>query len=470
MICEPRDTAGLVELVALGVTGLVGTDQTPQELAEAVLELAAGGAELPPDVVAAVVADWRRGRRRGAGDTRSAELTARERDVLDAISDGLSAKAVAHHLGIAVKTVEHHKSRIFDKLGVRTQAEAVAVALGTADEPDEADETHEADEADETRRDPRDPRGRQDRRGRRRGRRGRRRQRSVGVMIRRLPRKPKYASVPTDYGIDVRSMTKALRGRLILDRVDLEVRRGTLAVLEGSNGAGKTTLIRSLATVVAPDSGTVLVNGYDVVRQSLDVRRSIGVSFANERSLYWRINAFENLELFGKIAGLAKPAIAKRSVDLLEQLRLIGCLDTAGGPPVHRPAAAADGRQGLPHRSGRGAARRAVPGYRRGRTALDHRPGDRPGRPWHHGAHRGTADRRHRACGGQDLPDPGRTDMADPGRRRRSAPGVQGERTGFRVPGRDGGNQGADGTAASADAAEPDGRLPQTGGRVGEYP
>jgi DNA-binding NarL/FixJ family response regulator len=139
MICEPRETAGLVELVALGVTGLVGTDQTPQELAEAVLELAAGGAELPPDVVAAVVADWRRGRRRGGGDTRSAQLTARERDVLDAISDGLSAKAVAHHLGIAVKTVEHHKSRIFDKLGVRTQAEAVAVALGTADEADTID-------------------------------------------------------------------------------------------------------------------------------------------------------------------------------------------------------------------------------------------------------------------------------------------------------------------------------------------
>ncbi len=145
MICEPRETARLVELVAQGVTGLVGTDQTPQELAEAVLELAAGGAELPPDVVAAVVADWRRGWRRGAGDTRSAELTARERDVLDAISDGLSAKAVAHHLGIAVKTVEHHKSRIFDKLGVRSQAEAVAVALGTAAEPGEPGEADTGD-------------------------------------------------------------------------------------------------------------------------------------------------------------------------------------------------------------------------------------------------------------------------------------------------------------------------------------
>ena len=121
-------------------------------------------------------------------------------------------------------------------------------------------------------------------------------------------------------GIEVRDVTKSLRGRLILDRVNLTVPRGTLTVMEGSNGAGKTTLVRTLATVVAPDGGTARVAGYDVVRQSLDVRRSVGVSFANERSLYWRINAFENLELFGKIAGMAKREIAARSVDLIERL------------------------------------------------------------------------------------------------------------------------------------------------------
>ena len=133
VVCEPRETSELVELVALGVTGLVTTDGTPEDLVHAVLGLAAGGAVLPEDVVAAVAADWRRSRRERGGDGRSAELTEREREVLGAISDGLSTKAVAHHLGIAVKTVEHHKSRIFDKLGVRTQAEAVAVALGTDD-------------------------------------------------------------------------------------------------------------------------------------------------------------------------------------------------------------------------------------------------------------------------------------------------------------------------------------------------
>jgi ABC-2 type transport system ATP-binding protein len=125
---------------------------------------------------------------------------------------------------------------------------------------------------------------------------------------------------PSENGIEVLGVTKRLKGRLILDRVELEVPRGTLAVLEGSNGSGKTTLIRTLATVVSPDSGSAVVNGFDVVKQSLEVRRSIGVSFANERSLYWRINAFENLELFGKIAGLSKAAIAQGSAELLEQL------------------------------------------------------------------------------------------------------------------------------------------------------
>jgi len=123
-------------------------------------------------------------------------------------------------------------------------------------------------------------------------------------------------------GIDVRGVSKSLRGRQILQDVNFAVPRGTIAVIEGDNGAGKTTLVRVLATVVSPDSGTALVNGFDVSRQGLDVRRSIGVSFANERSLYWRINAFQNLELFGRIAGLRKSVIAERSASLIDELHL----------------------------------------------------------------------------------------------------------------------------------------------------
>jgi ABC-type multidrug transport system ATPase subunit len=121
-------------------------------------------------------------------------------------------------------------------------------------------------------------------------------------------------------GIDVRGVSKTLRDRSILDRVDLVVPRGSIAVVEGDNGAGKTTLVRILATVVTPDSGTAVVNGHDVVKEALAVRRSIGVSFANERSLYWRITGIQNLELFGRIAGLPKRVIARRSAWICEDL------------------------------------------------------------------------------------------------------------------------------------------------------
>jgi two-component system nitrate/nitrite response regulator NarL len=130
LVCEPHDTGRLLELVEVGFAGIVDTDQTPEEMAAAVLTLAGGGAVFPNDVVAAIATEWRRVRRRGIDEVQGADLTGREIEVLGAMSDGLSTKAVAHHLGIAVKTVENHKTRIFDKLGVRTQAQAVALAIG----------------------------------------------------------------------------------------------------------------------------------------------------------------------------------------------------------------------------------------------------------------------------------------------------------------------------------------------------
>ena len=144
MVPEPGDTARFLEFVELGATGIVDTDRAPQEMAEALLVLASGGAVLPHDVVAAIAAEWRRLRRKGPDGLGDSDLTAREIDVLGAMSDGLSSKAIAHHLGIAVKTVENHKTRIFDKLGVHTQAQAVAIAIGSAAVSREADLGREA--------------------------------------------------------------------------------------------------------------------------------------------------------------------------------------------------------------------------------------------------------------------------------------------------------------------------------------
>ena len=134
---------------------------------------------------------------------------------------------------------------------------------------------------------------------------------------------PRASSSSSGNGIEIHGLGKSLRGKQILQGIDLVAPKGSVAVIEGDNGAGKTTLVRILATVVAPDEGTAFVNGYDVVRAGLEVRRSVGVSFANERSLYWRINSYQNLELFGRIAGLSKQDISKRSTMLLEELDLL---------------------------------------------------------------------------------------------------------------------------------------------------
>jgi ABC-type multidrug transport system ATPase subunit len=149
--------------------------------------------------------------------------------------------------------------------------------------------------------------------------------RSMSLYLDRHDAAAQLQSAPA--GIDVRGVGKSLRGRRILSDVNLVVPRGTITVIEGENGTGKTTLVRILSTVVLPDTGTALVNGFDVARQGLAVRRSIGVSFANERSLYWRINAHQNLQLFGRIGGLSKRVIAERSAALLEELHLESVAD-----------------------------------------------------------------------------------------------------------------------------------------------
>jgi ABC-2 type transport system ATP-binding protein len=152
----------------------------------------------------------------------------------------------------------------------------------------------------------------------------------MSAWVRDRFHQPREPSGPN--GIEVAGLAKSLGGRPILFDVDLVVPRASVAVLQGANGTGKTTLIRMLATVVTPDAGSVFVNGFDAVGDALQVRRSVGVSFANERSLYWRITGLQNLELFGRIAGLTTSAIVERSADLLDVL----CIGEAARGQVAR--------------------------------------------------------------------------------------------------------------------------------------
>jgi ABC-2 type transport system ATP-binding protein len=74
--------------------------------------------------------------------------------------------------------------------------------------------------------------------------------------------------------------------------------------------------------LLEPTSGTARVNGYDIVRQSNDVRRSLGTLLAGERSIYWKLTGRENLEYFAALFHIP-PAAARRRVDeLIERMEL----------------------------------------------------------------------------------------------------------------------------------------------------
>jgi len=104
--------------------------------------------------------------------------------------------------------------------------------------------------------------------------------------------------------------------------LNLGIPAGECYGLLGPNGAGKTTTVKMISTLLEPTAGSALVCGYDTVRQGADVRGNIGVMFAGERGLYWRLTGRENLELFGRMEYMPGSAIRARSAHLLDRLGL----------------------------------------------------------------------------------------------------------------------------------------------------
>jgi len=132
ILCDDDSTERLTGLLERGVSGYLLHDSSPDHVGEGLLAVAAGAAALHPTVTDTILKQWRRFRLAGPALSLSprSTLTPRELDVLAAMADGLATKAIAIKLGVALKTVENHKIRIFDKLGVSTQAEAVSLAIG----------------------------------------------------------------------------------------------------------------------------------------------------------------------------------------------------------------------------------------------------------------------------------------------------------------------------------------------------
>jgi DNA-binding NarL/FixJ family response regulator len=121
----------LSHLLIRGVQGYMLHDTSPSEVATGVHAVARGAVAINHTVATMLVQQWRRLRENAmtTGTTGTRGLTPRETEVLAAMVEGLPTKSIARRLGVAFKTIENHKIRIFEKLGVRTHAQAVSVAV-----------------------------------------------------------------------------------------------------------------------------------------------------------------------------------------------------------------------------------------------------------------------------------------------------------------------------------------------------
>jgi len=151
---------------------------------------------------------------------------------------------------------------------------------------------------------------------------------------------------PNDYAIETLGLTKNYTSKIrnpqqkhsifsrgekrtiaAVNHLDLKIRKGELFGLLGPNGAGKTSLVKVLCTLLPPDEGTAMVNGFDVGRQQMQVKASVGTLFSvGERGFFWRLSGYNNLEFFAAINNVPHDRMRER---IMEVLRLVGLEDDA---------------------------------------------------------------------------------------------------------------------------------------------
>lgn len=119
--------------------------------------------------------------------------------------------------------------------------------------------------------------------------------------------------------ISANQLTKKFGNFTAVDHISFEVEKGEIFGFLGANGAGKTTAMRMLCGLSIPSSGTGLVAGFDVAKQSELVKKNIGY-MSQKFSLYDDLKVWENIELFAGIYGMNDAEIAQKTNDLLKKL------------------------------------------------------------------------------------------------------------------------------------------------------
>jgi ABC-2 type transport system ATP-binding protein len=121
--------------------------------------------------------------------------------------------------------------------------------------------------------------------------------------------------------LEVRELSKGYGNIKAVGGISFEIQKGEIFGLLGPNGAGKTTTISMLSCLIKPDSGDAFVDGYSILKDSMEVKKRIGV-VPQDVSLYPTLSAQENLVFFGEMYGLTGSKLREKVDEVLEVVGL----------------------------------------------------------------------------------------------------------------------------------------------------
>ncbi len=134
------------------------------------------------------------------------------------------------------------------------------------------------------------------------------------------------ATQHAEHAIEVSGLHKSFGKVHALRGIDFNVPRGSVLGMLGPNGAGKTTAVRVLTTLLRPNSGRVVIEGYDVVRDAAAVRRCIGLA-GQSTAIQLELTGRENLEIMGRLNHMERRTVRERAAALLERFDIAEAAD-----------------------------------------------------------------------------------------------------------------------------------------------
>ncbi|SMX24905.1 LPS export ABC transporter ATP-binding protein [Boseongicola aestuarii] len=134
---------------------------------------------------------------------------------------------------------------------------------------------------------------------------------------------PELTVAQGDQGLKIRNLRKAYRKRVVIRDVSLDLNRGEVVALLGPNGSGKTTCFYSIAGLVMPDGGQVLIDGHDVSTYPMYRRAKLGIGYLpQERSIFQGLNVEDNILAILEIVEKDRTKRRERLDELLNEFSI----------------------------------------------------------------------------------------------------------------------------------------------------